>query len=121
MSGNLYWRTDGSFSTDSQAFHIQPSASSPLCDTTNSSGTDWNFYTFSGWQGMGEDAQGTAQKNPGFTNPVYPADDFSLSSSPAAGFVVFDPSQAGRQNPVIQAPAVSATFQTAPLNPATDY
>ena len=121
MSGNLYWRTDGAFSTDSQAFHIQPDPSSPLCDTLNTSGTDWNYYTFSGWQGMGEDGQGTAQKNPGFANPVYPADDYTLSSSPVAGFVVFDPSQAGRQNPVIQAPTVSATFVTAPLNPATDY
>jgi hypothetical protein len=35
--------------------------------------------------------------------------------------VVFDPSQAGRQNPVIQAPTIPATFVTAPLNPATDY
>jgi len=121
MSGNLYWRTDGSFATDTQAFHIQPNPSSPLCDTLNLSGADWNYYTFSGWQGVGEDTQGTAQKNPGFANPVYPADDFSLSSSPSAGFVVFDPSQAGRQNPVIQAPTISATFLTAPLNPATDY
>ena len=121
MTGNLYWRTDNLFSTDTQAFHVQPSPSNPLCDTSNTSGTDWNYYTFSGWQGMGEDTQGTAQKNPGFANPVYPADDYSLSSSPAAGFVVFDPSQAGRQAPTIQAPPVAATFQTAPLNPATDY
>jgi len=121
LSGNLYWRTDGAFATDSQAFHIQPTASSPLCDTLNSSGTDWTYYTFSGWQGTGEDAQGTAQTNPGFANPVYPTDDYTLSSSPTPGFVVFDPSQAGRQSAVIQAPTIPATFVTAPLNPATDY
>jgi hypothetical protein len=121
MNGNLYWRTDGLLSTDPDAFHIQPNASSPLCDTSNSSGTDWTYYTFSGWQGIGEDAQGTAQKNPGFANPGYPADDFALASSPASGFTVFDPTQAGRQSPTIQAPAIPATFQTAPLNPATDF
>lgn len=121
LSSNLYWRRDGAFSTDAQAFHVQPKASSPMCDTLNSSGTDWNYYTFSGWQGIGEDTQGTAQKDPGFADPVYPADDYSLASSPGAGFVVFDPSQAGRQSPVIQPPTVAPTFQTAPLNPATDY
>jgi len=121
LSSNLYWRTDGAFSSDSQAFHMQPNPSSPLCDTLNSSGTDWNYYTFSGWQGMGEDTQGMAQKNPGFANPVYPADDFALASSPGVGFVVFDPSQAGRQTPSIQAPTIAPTFQTAPMNPATDY
>lgn len=121
LSGNLYWRTNGTFATDTQAFHIQPNASSPLCDTLNSSGTDWNYYTFSAWQGVGEDTQGTAQANPGFANPVYPADDYTLTSSPTPGFVVFDPTLAGRQSPVIQAPTISPTFQTAPLNPATDY
>ncbi len=121
LQGNLYWRTDGLLSTDPDAFHMQPNASSPLCDTSNASGTDWNYYTFSGWQGIGEDTQGTTQKNPGFTNPAYPADDYTLSSSPAAGFIVFDPTQAGRQNPTIQAPSIAATFQTAPLNPATDF
>jgi hypothetical protein len=121
MSSNLYWRTDGEFATDPDAFHVQPNPSSPLCDNMNSSGTDWTFYTFSGWQGLGEDLQSTAQTNPGFANPAYPADDYTLASSPGVGFVVFDPTQAGRQNPVIEAPAISPTFQTAPLNPATDY
>jgi hypothetical protein len=121
LSGNLYWRTDGAFASDTQAFHIQPNASSPLCDTLNTSGTDWNYYTFAGWQGVGEDVQGTAGVNPGFANPTYPADDYTLSTTPTAGFVVFDPSQAGRQSAVIQAPTIPATFVTAPLNPATDY
>lgn len=121
MSSNLYWRTNGAFATDPEGFHIQPNASSPLCDTLNSSGTDWTYYTFSNWQGMGEDLQGTAQINPGFANPVYPADDYTLANSPGVGFVVFDLTQPGRQNPVIQAPTIAPTFQTAPLNPATDY
>jgi hypothetical protein len=119
LSGNLYWRTDGTFATDTQAFHVQPNASNPLCDTLNTF-DDWNYYTFSGWQGIGEDAQGTAQVNPGFANPVYPSDDYSMATSPMPGFVMFDLSQPGRQNPVIQAPTISPTFQTAPLSP-TDY
>jgi hypothetical protein len=92
-----------------------------LCDTLNTSGTDWTYYTFSGWQGIGEDTQGTAQVNPSFANPAYPADDYTLASAPTAGFVVFDLSQPGRQNPVLQAPTIAPTFQTALLNPATDF
>jgi hypothetical protein len=81
----------------------------------------WTFYTFSGWQGIGEDLQSVVQ-NPGFANPAYPADDYSLSKgSPGIGFVVFDPNQAGRTNPVIKPPAVAATFPTKTFNPATDY
>jgi hypothetical protein len=70
---------------------------------------------------MGEDVQGVVQ-NPGFNNPAYPADDYSLpKGSPGVGFVVFDPSQAGRSNPLIDPPAVPATFPTKTFNPATDY
>ena len=55
-------------------------------------------------------------QNPGFNNPAYPADDYSLpNGSPGVGFVVFDPSQAGRSNPVINPPAVPATFPTKTL------
>lgn len=119
-SSNLYWRTDGAFATDSQAFHVQPSAgagSSPCTSNT----AKWTFYTFGGWQKTGEDAQSVVQ-NPGFNNPAYPADDYSLpKGSPGVGFVVFDPTQAGRSNPVIMPPAVPATFPTKPFNQATDY
>jgi len=69
---------------------------------------------------MGEDAQGVVQ-NPGFANPAYPADDYSLpKGSPGVGFVVFDPNQAGRINPLIN-PPIPATFPTKIFNPATDY
>jgi hypothetical protein len=37
------------------------------------------------------------------------------------GFVVFDASQAGRSSPIINPPAVPATFPTKLYNPATDY
>jgi uncharacterized protein (TIGR03437 family) len=123
FTSNLYWRTDGAFATDTKAFHVQSNPgpgggpNGPCSDDRST----WTFYTFSGWQGIGEDLQSVVQ-NPGFANPAYPADDYSLSKgSPGIGFVVFDPNQAGRTNPVIKPPAVAATFPTKTFNPATDY
>jgi hypothetical protein len=119
-NSNLYWRSDGSFGSDTQAFHVQPvPGPANLCSKVS---TRWTFYTFAQWQqNTGEDGQ-SAVKDPGFNNPAYPADDYSLpKGSPGAGFVVFDPTQAGRSNPVIKPPPVAATFPTRPFNPATDY
>lgn len=119
---NLYWRTDGAFNTDPNAFHDQVAAHSPgVCGTSS----NWTYYNFSGWQGLGEDLASTASTNPGFANPAYPNDDYSLpNGSPGYGFVVFDPSQAGRNNPVIKATDpldIPATFSTSYFNPATDF
>ena len=120
---NLYWRTDGAFNTDPDAFHYQPNASSPnLC---GASSKVWTFEKFAGWQGLGEDTAGVANVNPGFTDPVYPYDNYSLpNGSPGVGFVVFDPSQAGRSNPIINPTDtinIQATFPTTFYNPATSY
>ena len=61
-------------------------------------------------------------QNPGFKNPAYPTDDYSLpQGSPGVGFVPFDASQAGRSNPVLMPPAIATTFPTKLYNPATDY
>ncbi|MGO9254770.1 MAG: hypothetical protein ACLQU1_00485, partial [Bryobacteraceae bacterium] len=118
-NSNMYWRTDGAFATDTQAFHFQPEpATSNPCYFSQPS--KYTFLTFAGWQKTGEDVQSVVQ-NPGFANPAYPADDYSLpKGSPGVGFVVFDPSQAGRTNPVIMPPAVPATFPTKSFNQATD-
>jgi uncharacterized protein (TIGR03437 family) len=116
-NSNLYWRTDGGFDTDPKAFHYQTAAgvANPC------SSAEWAFVNLAGWQKIGEDVTSVVQ-NPGFNNPAYPADDYSLPrGSPGVGFVVFDASQAGRSNPVIQPPAVPATFPTKTFNPATDY
>ena len=119
-TSNLYWRTDGAFASDTQTFHVQlkPGTAAP-CDGGVAA---WTFYTFAGWQkNAGEDAQSVVQ-NPGFNNPAYPADDYSLpKGSPGVGFVVFDPTQAGRSNPILQPPAIAATFPTKTFNPATDF
>jgi uncharacterized protein (TIGR03437 family) len=117
-SSNLFWRTDAAFSNDPQAFHVQQSL-----DASNSCGNKnlWAYYTFAGWQKLGEDVQSVVQ-SPGFNNPAYPADDYTLpKGSPGVGFVMFDPSQAGRSNPVIKPPTVAATFPTKLFNPATDF
>jgi hypothetical protein len=121
-NANLYWRTDGAFASDAKAFEVQPNAGTgpdaPCSGNTN----DWTFYAFAAWQQTaGEDLHSVVQ-NPGFANPVYPADDYSLpKGSPGVGFVVFDSSQAGRSNPVIKPPPVPATFPTKLFNPATDF
>ncbi len=91
--------------------------------TTGSQGRSQSQYyaSLSAWQsGTGEDS-GSVVKNPGFANPVYPNDDYTLTESPGVGFVVFDPNEAGRSNPVIPGPTVIPTFVTAPFNPATDF
>ena len=117
-SSNVFWRTDGAFATDAKAFHVQQSQGpTNIC---GNKGT-WTNYTFAGWQALGEDVQ-SAVRNPGFNNPAYPADDFSLpKGSPGFGFIVFDPNQAGRTSPVLQPPAVAATFPTKLFNPATEF
>jgi len=119
---NLYWRIDGLFSTDPDAFHYQPTAHAPaICGTTSS----WQYLTFSSWQGLGEDLTSLNNKNPGFNNPAYPNDDYSLpNGSPGVGFVVFNPDEAGRSNPIINPTDtvnIPATFSTAFYNPATDF
>ena len=121
-NSNLYWRTDGAFASDAKAFAVQPSPGTGGDAPCNSTTGDYTFYTFAGWQTqVGEDAL-SAVENPGFNNPAYPADDYSLpKGSPGVGFVVFDPSQAGRSNAVIHPPAIAPTFPTKTYNPATDY
>lgn len=119
---NLYWRINGTFSTDALAFHNQPAAGTPtLCGSTSKR----TYYPFTGWKGLGEDTASLDTVNPGFENPAYPNDDYSLpNGSPGIGFVVFDPSQAGRSTPVIKPTDpidIPATFPTATYNPATDY
>jgi hypothetical protein len=91
--------------------------------TTGSQGRSQSQYyaTLSAWQNSTGEDSGSEVKNPGFANPVYPNDDYTLSESPGVGFVVFDPTEAGRSNPVIPDPTVIPTFVTAPFNPATDF
>ncbi len=120
---NLYWRINGTFQTATKAFHVQTKdGSSALCTVGTNTRT---FYTFSGWQGLGEDLAGSANTNPGFNNPGYPADDYSLpDGSSNAYFLVFDPTQAGRTNPIVKPTDpvdIPAMFQTEFYDPTTSY
>ena len=121
-NNNLYWRTDGAFASDPKAFYVQPAASDGPNAPCTGNAKQYTFYNFAGWQqNVAEDTQSVVQ-NPGFNNPVYPADDFSLPrGAPFVGFVVFNPNQAGRTNPVIKPPVVPATFPTKLFDPAKDY
>lgn len=96
--------------------------SNPFYTTSSAGRTQSTYYaSLSAWQsGTGEDS-GSVVQNPGFANPVYPNDDYSLAESPGVGFVVFDPNQAGRSNPIIPPPTVIPSFTTALFNPATDF
>jgi hypothetical protein len=114
-SSNDYWNTSETFADDTKAFNSQPS--------TCSSKT---YYTFSGWQGLGEDV-GSLSVNPNFVSPAYPNDDYSFENGPPnIGFTPFNTtgtciSCPGRSDPVIDPAAVPAGFPTDPFNPATDY
>ena len=76
-TSNLYWRTDGAFATDPQAFHVQQSL-----DASGGCGNNklWTYYKFAGWQGIGEDTHGVVQ-NPGFNNTAYPAGRLYLTQA----------------------------------------
>jgi len=90
--------------------------------TTNASGRSGSTYyaSLQAWQSIGEDL-GSVVQNPGFANPAYPDDDYTLKESPGVNFVVFDPNEAGRTDPLIPDPTVMETFTIAPFNPATDF
>ncbi|MBZ5719922.1 MAG: right-handed parallel beta-helix repeat-containing protein [Acidobacteriia bacterium] len=106
LDSNLYWNAAGKALS-----FITTDPNNPRTHTK---------YTFSGWQGLGEDVH-SQNADPLFVNPIAPADDFNLQSgSPAlkVGFVPFDPSQAGRTNPgQLSAPAVSNAFPVNLLAP----
>ncbi len=121
-NNNMYWRTDGKFTTAPNAFHVQPNASTGQAESPcDGLPADWTFYTFASWQTtVNEDVQSVVQ-DPGFKNPVYPGDDYTLpAGSPGVGFVVFDPSLDGRSNPVINPPSIPATFVIESYDPTTN-
>ena len=88
FQGNLYWRTDGKFSTYDKAFSVlaAPPPNAKMCGPTISD-KPLTFLTFAQWQAgnMHEDTQGTASVNPGFGNTGKPT-DFLLTKAPIAGF-----------------------------------
>ena len=123
---NLYYRTTGTpFDQDMKAFHVQTQDTDVTdCSGEEANAKDRSYYFLDAapsWMSLGEDI-GSLVKNPGFKNPAYPKDDYSLpNGSPLKGFTVFNANQAGRIKPVIMPPAVAPTFVTATYNPATDY
>lgn len=131
FEGNLYWRTDGLFASYGRQFHVN---TTPPANCNGSGPGSWTFLTLSQWQGtpvvggapmaMLED-RGSVIADPGFADPAYPFDDFTLAASPVAGF---DPGltndtirNAGRSNPAIVPPSVPATFPTFHYDPAKDF
>jgi uncharacterized protein (TIGR03437 family) len=130
FQGNLYWRTDGQFSTYSKAFHVltkpPAGAAATSCGVPGNPNSAWTFLNFSQWQSgtplvngnplpMNEDAGGTTSVNPDFGNSGLPF-DYQLFGSPLAGFSTSATNEtildAGRNIPVIFLPTVPATYPT---------
>jgi hypothetical protein len=128
FQGNLYWRIDGGFANDVQAFHVltnpPPPEQANTCGQPPNPKDAWTFFGFSDWQkghplvngkplAMSEDPEGTVSVNPGFSHRGQ-AGDFLLSGSPVAGFDYIKTNDtihnAGRNNPVINPPSGPATF-----------
>ena len=65
------------------------------------------------WQGVGEDL-GSMQQNPfSSVSPSNNTSEYSASGAASAvGFVTFDPTQAGRNNPILPEPTIAPTFPT---------
>ena len=128
FQGNLYWRTDGGFAGDSNAFFVlttppPPGQASTCAQLQNPPAT---MMTFSQWQTgtplvngvpiqMNEDLTGTVSVNPGFGSTGQAA-DFLLTNTPVPGFNVTQTNEtinsAGRNNPLITVPPVPGTVPT---------
>jgi hypothetical protein len=128
FKGNLYWRTDGGFASDPNAFEILSSTPPPSQASTcgQLQNPQYTSLTFSQWQNgspvvngtplqMKEDTGGTATVDPGFGDSGQPT-DFLLSNSPISGFnyaLTNDTiNNAGRNNPLITPPNIADTFPT---------
>jgi hypothetical protein len=127
FQGNLYWRSDGKFSSYAKGFHVLTKAPSDpsLCENAANPNQSWTFLTFPQWQGgtppngipaaMNEDANGTVTVNPNFGSTGQ-ATDYLLSTNLVPGFDYTKTNDtiqhAGRNNPVIMPPPVPETFPT---------
>jgi hypothetical protein len=120
---NIYWRTDGGFKSDPQAFHhntVPPQDPSTDCQNLPQY---WSYIPFNQWQGSGnghtfDEDMNSSIKDPGFTNPDPTMNDFTLNVSPGNGFVLFDVNAPGRTNAVINPPTIPDTFLTAVHKPS---
>jgi len=114
---NLYWRINGTFDSETKAFHTQPKpGNSQLCTVGTST---WTFYSFGGWQALGEDLSSSTTINPGFNAPAYPNDDYSLpNGSPNSFFVVFDEIQSDAERN--RAQSVQKRVEGRQKHPAAD-
>jgi hypothetical protein len=110
MQSNMYCYASGSGCTlPSPSFFSSddPAGQSGGCTQSTT------YTSLQQWQGVGEDL-GSVQQNPfGTLSPSNSTADYSPSGAASAvGFVTFDPTQAGRNNPIIPEPTIAPTFPT---------
>jgi len=136
FQGNLYWRTDGNFSTYSKAFHVltKTPADPSSCSNPSDPAKYFTFFGFSQWQGgtppngipaaMDEDTAGTVTVNPHFGNTGKPA-DFLLSTNLVPGFDYTKTNDtilhAGRDHPELSPPVPSVVPPTFPTYAYTTF
>ncbi len=124
FANNTYYRADGTFDSDTKAFHVQTSidltgsATDPTvyCDTAAAQLT---FMPFTAWQGTVGDDLGSSTANPHFTNPT--TGDFTFANGAPAGFTPIDFQSIGRTATAIAAlpdHPVAATLPTSTFSPS---
>ncbi|HUB09584.1 MAG TPA: right-handed parallel beta-helix repeat-containing protein [Myxococcales bacterium] len=123
--GDLYWRTDGTFATDAKSLHVDHGSYQDASTCNGADYKNWDYVDFAQWQDdptLGgkqvaiQEDDGGVVADPGFANPGWPADDYTLAAAPVPGF---DPSAtnqtltgAGRQSEAVTVPPVPDTFPT---------
>ncbi len=125
FSNNLYWSTiyGSGFKTGGGGFAVLSlQVASLIAGDPCGPKTTPDYYSLEQWmKQFGEDA-GSVARDPGFAKPYYPFDDYSLRlGSPLAGFIPFDPDEAGRFPEFFRPPPVAPTFVTMPYDPKTDF
>lgn len=79
-------------------------------------------YTLAEWQTATSEDVHSQNSNPGFVDPVYPADDYSFTGQPPSGFVPFSTSDVGPTVPLHVPPTpMTVAFPLQLLNRLTGF
>ena len=129
---NLYWRTDGTFASDGQGFHVQIKPGGAMSDPAypctrpdTSTHADFDWFDFEGWADATRQDRHSVVRDPHFVAPRFPSDDYRFRfGPPVTGFVPFDANVAGRRfwpGSDVEPPAIAPTFATKMYDPMTDF
>ncbi len=80
-----------------------------------------NAYNLAGWQAAENEDIHSQDANPGFSDPVYPADDYTFEGSPPPGFVPFSTADVGPTGLSAPPTPVPEAFPLQLLNQSTGF